>query len=695
MPSYEVSQTPRVIASRLLARAWGFAAAISFAWFLYDGVARVWSGVPTDFPNYYAAARSIVNRTPLSALYDYPEFQREIGRAGIDHQLGGYIPQTPLTMLPLIPLASLTPVNAKRDWLALNLGFLSLTLWLFSRITKFSIARLWLIVFAGYAALRQNFCLGQYYVFLLALLTIGAYCLLRSSERRAGAAFATALALKLYGAPFLLFLAATRRSRAVVAFMATLVVLIFAQLALFGRTGMVFYATQVLPRSLAGETLNPYHPSDNTFATLFRRLLIAEPALNPHPFFDSPAAFTFLQCAFTLSVLLIPVLAAWNGSGRVTKTDLAWWSIALLLVSPNTASYTFVLLALPVVLLLDEWPRRRWPYVLAPWFLLSLPLRPSWSNLFPRPWLLLFLFLAAGLHHFRSLNRRVVALSALCILTIASGGAVLAARFRETPAASAREIALQPEGIYSSSPIVTASGIFYESIASERYVVQRRDGTDVETFAVNGNAFHPSAPDSGSRVWFELFSGGRSSIAFFDFPSRRYGAVSTGHPNPTEPAISHDGSTLAFISNGTLYVSDGHSDHQVSTSAPAHDPFFVAGDRELVCVTAAHNRSQIVRIDLAAGRNTVLIDGVADLATPAISPDQRTLAFASRQTGAWQIWTKDLTSGRKVQVTDGRCNSTTPAWTLDSGEIVFASDCRRGLSLPALFRMPIDVADAY
>ena len=92
-------------------------------------------------------------------------------------------------MLPLIPLASLTPVNAKRAWLVLNLGFLSLTLWLFSRITKFSIARLWLIVFAGYAALRQNFWLGQYYVFLLALLTIAASLSVGISERRVGRSF--------------------------------------------------------------------------------------------------------------------------------------------------------------------------------------------------------------------------------------------------------------------------------------------------------------------------------------------------------------------------------------------------------------------------------------------------------------------------------------------------------------------------
>src|SRR5690348_3511443 len=83
-------------------------------------------------------------------------------RAGIPRQLGGYIPQTPLTMLPLIPLASLDAVRAKRVWMVLNVGLLGFSLWLLSRITKFQLTELWIVTFLGYASLRQNFYLGQY-----------------------------------------------------------------------------------------------------------------------------------------------------------------------------------------------------------------------------------------------------------------------------------------------------------------------------------------------------------------------------------------------------------------------------------------------------------------------------------------------------------------------------------------------------
>jgi TolB protein len=145
---------------------------------------------------------------------------------------------------------------------------------------------------------------------------------------------------------------------------------------------------------------------------------------------------------------------------------------------------------------------------------------------------------------------------------------------------------------------------------------------------------------------------------------------------------------LAFLSNGALYISDGRADRLLNTSAPAHNPIFAPGDRDLLCVTASAGQSQIIRIDLTTGKSAVLVSSVADVGRPSVSPDRATLAYASRETGTWQIRIKRLTSGRTVQLTVGRCNSTSPAWTLDSTAIVFSSDCRRGLNLPALFRMP-------
>src|ERR1043166_3806207 len=63
----------------------------------------------TDFPNSCPAAVLTVQGAPLHSYYEWTWFQRQMNYAGVENQLGGYIPQTPLTMLPLVPLAGFPP----------------------------------------------------------------------------------------------------------------------------------------------------------------------------------------------------------------------------------------------------------------------------------------------------------------------------------------------------------------------------------------------------------------------------------------------------------------------------------------------------------------------------------------------------------------------------------------------------------
>ena len=76
-------------------------------------------------------------------------------------QLGAYTPQTPLTMLPLVGLTGLVALRAKQVWLVCNLGFLVMTVWLLSRMTRFRVEQIWLLTFCGYFSLRTNFLYGS------------------------------------------------------------------------------------------------------------------------------------------------------------------------------------------------------------------------------------------------------------------------------------------------------------------------------------------------------------------------------------------------------------------------------------------------------------------------------------------------------------------------------------------------------
>ncbi len=164
--------------------------------------------------------------------------------------------------------------------------------------------------------------------------------------------------------------------------------------AIFGLTEIAAYATQILPRSLAGETLDPYHPGNGTLSTLLRRSFLLEPELNPHPWASAPWGYYFLQTFTTVTILTIPLLALSRSAN--SKHDFAWFVTVLLLASPNTASYTFILLLLPVTLLLDEARARKRVFLVACYILLTYPTRSEWNWLFSKLWLLLALVAVAG-----------------------------------------------------------------------------------------------------------------------------------------------------------------------------------------------------------------------------------------------------------------------------------------------------------
>ena len=211
-----------------------------------------------------------------------------------------------------------------------------------------------------------------------------------------------------------------------------------------------------------------------------------------------------------------------------------------------------------------------------------------------------------------------------------------------------------------------------------------------ETLVMDGHMFHPSAPDSGDRVYFELLLNGHSSIAFIDLRDRSHGSVTLDRPEPCEPAVAHDGSKLAFVSLGELYLFDGRSSRKLKTPAFAHDPSFAPGDRELVYVAGGPDHSQIVRHRFGQLKKA-----------PCWSIARRNwLARRSRPTTAdWRSPHDISATGRsgpwisyaigKFSQPTAPCNSWAPTWGSAASELIFASDCKRGLNLPALFRMSL------
>lgn len=660
-------------------RVFRLAVAVTLALFFWKAFIPGWTQQTTDFPNYYTAARLVRQRVPLRRYYDWNWFQRQIGRAGIEGQLGGYIPQTPLTMLPFVPLSGMAPLTAKRCWLLANLLFLALSIQLLSRMTRFSRAWLWLLIFAFWQPLRANFLLGQYYVFLLLLFTLAAYTLERRHDASSGVFAGLIFGLKLYAAPLSLCFVAQRRWRAVAGMSLSAGACISFAAILFGWRDVSWFTTQVLPRALQGETLNPFHPANSSFSTLLRATFVTEPGLNPNPPFHSAAAFFFFQPLLTLTVIALPLIA--GGS-------FAWFLIALLLASPNTASYTFVLLALPAAILLRDLPRRHWVWLLLPCIAIGLPMPAAWTWAFPKLWLLLAIYIAASQPHWRTVrSRTAIVAAATVILTSAASAMWRMHTYADEPRRKYEAVVSSGDAVYSAFPAAIPAGTVYQSIAEGHYLLRRIRDNTTETFAFSGQAFTPSVPGNGTPFYFELASGGASRIASFDPDSGRTRLPSLSTPDPRQPAVSHDGKLLVFVSGGALYLFDGVAARMLVTPRPAADPSFLPGDRGIVFVVQSPDDSRICVFDPDAADIRVIATTGGLASRPSISPDGARLLFASTETGQSQIWTTDLTTGKASKLTGGACNNSTPAWGSAPDEILFASDCGRGLGLPAIYRI--------
>jgi Glycosyltransferase family 87/WD40-like Beta Propeller Repeat len=642
----------------------------------------------TDFPNYYAAAKLTTEHMPLRQFYDWVWFQRQIHYAGIDHQLGGYIPHTPLTMLPYLPLIAFSPQHAKQAWLLLEVIMLTASVVLLARIGRLPRLDVLVLSLLAYSSLSFNFQLGQYYILILCLLVASFYCLLRRHEYLGGALLGLIFALKLYTAPFALYFLVRRQWKALLGFAGTVAALSLLAAALFGWRDVWFFVTTVMARGLDGSVMDPYNPGLASMTALLRRTFIPEPELNPQPTWNNPAAFFFLRTLYTLGVLGISLVALRKRAVSDESRALAWFVIVLFVLSPNEASYTFILLLVPIALLLDSARRARSAIVLALYVAVELPLFPWDAALFPKAWLMLALFLVAGWPFLREIRPPARWATLLVVICISAVATVVNMRvYRIETAQTMLPAVVELHGIYAGSPTFGAHGWIHEAIGDERYLFRESTTNGTRTLKFDGDAFHPSAAREGRTLAFELVANGSSHIQLLNQETKELRTVGGDVLNPREPALSVDGTKLAFIAGDSLYLSEGNVSRVVAVGEISNPAFF-PDNSGIVFSKGRPGKRSIESISISgANMRTLIASG--DCFQPAVSPNGQLLAYACSATGGRHIWIEELTSMTSRRLTSGNCNNESPAWDGDSQSIVFTSDCSRGLGLAALYRLPI------
>jgi hypothetical protein len=281
--------------------------------------------------------------------------QREKDHQGIDQQLVSFIPSTLPSALMVLPFSSLSPLNAKRCWLLVNLAFLALTAIVLSAATALKARRILLLTFLAVIPLRHSFLYGQMHILVLLLLAFAMLLYFKDYIFLGGLILAAAATLKIYPALFIILFIFKRQWRAVFGLTVGLSSAAMISLYLFGRDACLFYVQEILPRALRGETIDPYNVGWNSLSALLRRLFIAEPELNPLPVVHAPVLYAFLHPlihGFFLVAFLWAIGSKLHEGGR-GKIEWASFLFLLLLLSSQPGPYHFVALILTAALVVD------------------------------------------------------------------------------------------------------------------------------------------------------------------------------------------------------------------------------------------------------------------------------------------------------------------------------------------------------
>jgi hypothetical protein len=262
---------------------------------------------------------------------------------------------------------------------------------------------------------------------------------------------------------------------------------------------------------------------------MLHRLFMREPGLNPNPLLDAPWFFFTIRTALALGLIIFTTVGVAAARDKQCGRDFAWFTIAMLLLSTSTASYTFILLLVPVSLLLADASPWKSAYLVATYILLNINLTPVW--LFPKVWLLVLLFLVVGADYWRAIRipAAVYAASAVLILSLLDARWHMLAYSKE-PGRHYPQIAIERGALFSSYPAITRSGIFYQGMGNRTageagYVLRWLHDGAIQNVGLPGSALHPVAPDPDGPVWFEMTGRGHSATMRFE---PRSGTISQG-----------------------------------------------------------------------------------------------------------------------------------------------------------------------
>ena len=326
-----------------------------------QGVVPALTTITDDFPEYFTSAKSVRDGQDAVKLYDGAWFREQTRRyqVGPPENPGEFTPYPPPTALLLTPLAGFRPQTALRIVTALNVVWLTCSMFLLSRIFAWRLIDSALFILSSGWALRSGLRLGHPYILISTCCLLGYYLYLKRMPRLAGLCLGLFVPVKYFPVIILAGFALHRQWRVVLGGGIAAAAVVLVSIDVLGWRVHQTFLLNVLLNHLTGHLIaGPrFTAVFQSFDTLFERLFILDPGRNPHPWVSAPQAAT-LAIVVTKGLLVLAAAAALmkltrGATARAIAPTIGILGVLVLLTAPGSGTYAFVLLWLPVALLFD------------------------------------------------------------------------------------------------------------------------------------------------------------------------------------------------------------------------------------------------------------------------------------------------------------------------------------------------------
>lgn len=320
--------------------------AVPFAWWVWQSA----SAPLFDFANYYFGGYFLAAGKFDASVY-YPHvFNQMISARGIDEVFASFGPNPPSAAV-IFAAFSFLEANAAK----LLFAFLSALLFLISFFRLCSRQagnhHLLTVVFAllpfiFLIPIRNNLMLGQSYLLLFFFIVEGYFLYERGKHLQASALWGLAIMLKIFPAIIFLYLLLRKDFSAALKLALACGAFLVVSIVVCGLDVWLFYATEILPRSLRGQISWAFTTQYQSLNMLAKYMFVHDAVLNPQPVASSTVLYHAFQIVVKSIVLVICGLIV------VERKDFFSFGLlfyAALVVSPYGNTYSNVFLGIVLV----------------------------------------------------------------------------------------------------------------------------------------------------------------------------------------------------------------------------------------------------------------------------------------------------------------------------------------------------------